>query len=106
MKGRKKMYKCDECGNLFEDGEEFHWREKYDSETPFYVDMAGCPLCHGSYTEIYPCKICGSYNHDADEFYCDNCKKDVQESFKKLIDDNFTEEERILLNELYDGKMI
>ena len=98
------MFKCLECGNLFEEGEEARWVETHGFDTPPYEEWSGCPICKGGYKEIKPCKICGSYDHDYDEDYCNACKKDVHKRFSTFVADEFTEEERILLNELYDGK--
>lgn len=98
------MYRCFECGHLFEQGEEKRWIEKHGLSSPPYEEMRGCPNCSGSYFEIEPCKICGSYNHYEDEDFCGECQKKVKNKFEKLLSDNFTKEERILLNELYDGK--
>ena len=98
------MFKCLECGNLFEEGEQARWVETHGLDTPPYEEWSGCPICKGGYKEIKPCKICGSYDHDYDEEYCNACKKDVQKRFSTFIAEEFTEEERELLNELYDGK--
>lgn len=94
------MYKCVECGHLFEDGEQSSWKEAHGES------FTGCPLCKGSYEEINPCKICGSYLHDFDEDFCNDCKKDVQSRFKNIISQEFSEEEIELLNILYDGERI
>lgn len=102
------MYRCMECGNLFEEGEQKTYRE-YMGEChgyPAYEEFCGCPLCGGSYKEITPCEICGTYNHDFGEEYCEECKKEVKERFRKLVRDNFTEEERELLNDLYEEEYI
>ena len=103
-RGEMIMFKCLECGNLFEEGEEARWVETHGFDTPPYEEWSGCPICKGGYKEIKPCKICGSYDHDLDDEYCNACKKDVQRRFSTFIAEEFTEEERELLNELYDGK--
>ena len=100
------MYRCENCGHLFEEGEEARWVEKHGLDTPPYEEWSGCPLCKGAYEKISPCKICGSYNHDYDEDYCDQCKKDVKRRFETFIEKEFTKEERKLLNELYECKPI
>ena len=94
------MYKCVECGNLFEDGEQAFWKEAHGES------FTGCPLCKGNYEEIKPCKICGTYLHDFDEDYCEHCKKDVQRRFKDIISQEFDEEEIKLLNVIYEGEPI
>lgn len=93
------MYRCKECGNLFEYGEEQRWVE------PHGETFSGCPICYGPYEVAMPCKMCGGYS-DEDVDYCETCKNDIKQRFVDLLDKNFTEEERDLLNELYDGERL
>ena len=70
-------YKCVECGNVFEEGEEVRWKEARGEfwGVPSYENMSGCPICKGDYKETTPCKICGSH-HLEDELnfgVCDEC---------------------------------
>ena len=102
------MYKCCDCGHIFEDGEEKKISEcvgEYGG-SPAYEEYTACPVCNGSYEEIKPCKICGSYDHDYDEDFCELCKKDVLKRFQNFVNNEFGEEEKELLNELYDGQSI
>ena len=103
-RGEMIMFKCLECGNLFEEGEQAEWVEMHGFNYGNGEKWSGCPICKGDYEEIKPCKICGSYDHDYDEEYCNACKKDVQKRFSAFIEKEFTKEERELLNELYDGE--
>jgi hypothetical protein len=91
------MFKCYECGHLFEDGEQARWTEPHGER------CSGCPICAGGYTVVYPCKICGGYT---EEDYCEDCKADVKKRFENILDKEFTKEERELLNELYDGERL
>lgn len=103
------MYKCMECGHLFEEGEQKTWKEDRGEcwGSPCYEEMSGCPLCNGAYEEATACKICGGYGDmDEGEEYCNECKKDVLKRFQTFINAEFTAEERGLLNELYDGEEI
>lgn len=103
------MYRCNECGNLFEEGEQARWSESRGEfwGTPCSEEMSGCPLCKGAYEEIKPCKLCGSYEHIASgEEYCTDCKNDVLKRFQTFVNSEFTEEERELLNVLYEGEQI
>ena len=93
------MYRCKECHHLFEDGEEKKWIE------PHGEMLRGCPVCCGIYEIARPCKICGSYSSE-DEEYCETCKSEIKKRFVSLLDNYFTEEERDLLNELYDGERL
>lgn len=96
------MYRCDECGHIFDCGEETTWSERrgdFDKEL-----MHGCPICRGDYRTIEPCSICGVYSDG--ETYCEECKKTIKERFVRLMDANFNRKERALLNELYDCEPI
>lgn len=94
------MFKCIECGHIFDDGEQERWIE------PHGEVWESCPICKGDYEEVEPCKICGTYNHECQEEYCEDCKKDVKNRFMTFIEREFSKEERELLNELYNGEMI
>ena len=63
------IYKCCECGHLFEDGEESHWVEDYGEE------FSGCPVCGGTYEETVQCRGCESHHIDVDLYagYCIGC---------------------------------
>jgi hypothetical protein len=60
------MYKCLECGHIFDEGEQSRWVEDYGER------MTGCPLCLGDYAETYLCSSCGGEFLD-DEMYCGIC---------------------------------
>ena len=101
------MLRCSECGLLFEESELKKWVETHD----FWGGTAdenwtGCPCCSGNYEEIEPCKICGSFEHDVDDDYCDECKKAIHTRFSDFVDNQFTDDERELLNKLYEGEWI
>lgn len=103
------MYKCLDCGNLFEEGEAKRVSEKMGEAfgSPAYQDYYVCPCCGGDFEEVEPCKLCGSYEHIASgEEYCTDCKNDVLKRFQTFVNSEFTEEERELLNELYEGEQI
>lgn len=38
-------YKCDDCGYIFEEGEEQYWTESHGER------WVGCPRCKGSFEE-------------------------------------------------------
>ena len=56
------MYKCVECGHIFEKGEEKHWTESRGEfwGMPASETMTGCPRCGGDFEETQPCVICGT----------------------------------------------
>lgn len=83
-------YKCVECGHIFESGEESVWSEDRGEfwGIPCSESVSGCPVCHGEYEEVTPCRICGKL-HFEDELFgdvCENCiglyKYDVDTCFK------------------------
>ena len=75
------MYRCCECGNLFEDGEQAVWYEN-QGECHGVTAMerfSGCPLCHGDYEEVHQCKECGEWRSE-DELYDGLCETCLRES--------------------------
>jgi hypothetical protein len=75
------MFKCCECGHLFEDGEQAVWYEN-QGECHGVTAMerfSGCPLCHDDYEEVHQCKECGEW-HTEDELYEGWCEKCLRET--------------------------
>ena len=69
------MYRCKNCGNLFEEGEQAVWEEQHGLDSPPYEKLSGCPVCRGGYEEVHQCKECGDW-HSENELYdgwCENC---------------------------------
>lgn len=103
------MFRCTECGHLFEDGEQKTISEQMGEfwGDPAYQEWSVCPLCNGVYEEVEPCKICGGFETlESGEEVCENCKNEVLKRFRDLMCYNFTTEERELLNELLNGEEI
>lgn len=73
------MYKCCECGNLFEEGEQAVWEERHGLDTPPYEKWNGCPVCKGDYEEVHQCKDCGDWHYE-DELYSGWCEKCLRET--------------------------
>ena len=73
------MYRCCECGNLFEEGEQAIWEETHGLDSPPYEKFSGCPVCKGDYEEVRQCKKCGNW-HTEDELYDGWCEKCLRES--------------------------
>ena len=69
-------YRCDECGHIFEQGE-----EKITIQ-PHGEEMSGCPLCGGSYEELQECEICGAPLDNDERKFCSSCKKDIADKIK------------------------
>lgn len=88
------VYKCDECGHIFEDGEEKRWVEPHGEE------MKGCPLCSGTYSDAKECEMCGAYIVEGE--FCDDCKEELIDRFKWLLETNFLETQRKFIIELLE----
>ena len=73
------MYRCCECGNLFEEGEQATWEETHGLDSPPYEKWSGCPICKGDYEEVRQCKKCGDW-HTEDELYDGWCEKCLRET--------------------------
>ena len=73
------MFKCCDCGHLFEDGERAVWEERHGFDTPPYEQWSGCPICKGGYEEVHQCKECGDWHTD-DELYSGWCEMCLRET--------------------------
>lgn len=93
------MYRCEECGNIFEEGEEKHWVEDYGEE------LAGCPCCCGAYSPVYQCKCCGAYRVEYLNDYCDECRLDAYKTFNYFIE-SLSLDEREMLKDVDIGEML
>ena len=73
------MYRCENCGHLFEEGEQAVWKERHGLDAPPYEKWDGCPICRGGYEEVRQCKECGEW-HTENELYsgwCENCLRET-----------------------------
>ena len=81
------MFKCFECGHIFEHGEEQRIVEPHGEE------YLACPICGNAYEETVQCKKCGSHQFD-DELYsgwCEEClgeKMNLHNMAEYLKDNN------------------
>lgn len=84
------MFRCDECGHLFEEGEQ-KTRKEIIGEIgcePVTIEKSCCPLCGGSYEEIFSCKVCGSgfCEDELNGGVCNSCfesyKNDIETCYK------------------------
>ena len=73
------MFRCCECGNLFEEGEQAVWEETNGLDSQPYEKWSGCPVCGGDYEEVHQCKECGEW-HTEDELYDGWCEKCLRET--------------------------
>ena len=75
------MYRCLNCGNLFEDGEQATWYEN-QGECHGSIAMGRfdcCPVCRGDYEEVYQCKECGDWHSEGDLYdgWCEKCLRET-----------------------------
>ena len=75
------MFKCCECGHLFEEGEQSVWYENQGEchGVTAMEKFSGCPLCQGDYEEVHQCNECGDWHTD-DELYSGLCEKCLRET--------------------------
>ena len=73
------MYKCCECGHLFEEGEQAVTYETHGFYQPPYEEIHSCPVCGGDFEEVHQCKECGEW-HTEDELYDGWCEKCLRET--------------------------
>ena len=98
------MYKCLECGHLFDCGEERSTRE-YRGECfgfPAYEDVISCPVCGGDFAETKQCKICGS-EHLEEELsgcVCQECIEPYRKKFDFCYKISLGETTEIKINSL------
>lgn len=97
-------FKCLECGNIFEDGEQAIWYEHH----PYGMgtaseEFSGCPLCKGDYEETKQCKICGGEFLE-DELsgvgVCEECIEEHSKDFDTCYNICADEKEEVKLNAL------
>ena len=75
------MFKCCDCGHLFEEGEQAIWYEN-QGECHGRIAMEkfdGCPICKGDYEEVHQCQECEEW-HTEDELYSGLCEKCLRET--------------------------
>ena len=71
------MFKCCDCGNVFDDPQKDYDYVPYgESDVPMVI--ASCPNCGGGFDEAYPCPECGEYflKDELNSFYCLDCLKE------------------------------
>ena len=73
------MYKCCECGHLFEEGEQAVTYETHGFYQPPYEEIHSCPVCGGDFEEVHQCNECGDWHYE-DELYSGWCEKCLRET--------------------------
>lgn len=67
------MYKCYDCGHIFEDGEQRVVKEDHGLPGGFYERFSQCPVCGGDYDEAHYCADCGKPFLE-DELFSGRCE--------------------------------
>lgn len=99
------MFKCLNCGHLFEDGEESRRKDSRGEYfgTPCFEIIKGCPLCGGNYKEVEKCAICGAAKLDEElkGGVCEDCIDGRRTDFECCYKISVGETEEIKINALF-----
>lgn len=99
------MYKCLDCGHVFDDGEQEVWEESRGEfwGAPCSEVVDGCPRCHGDYEEAKKCSICGGVFVDDDLFggVCEECIEKHGKDIGMVLRVSSHQQEEIRLNCLF-----
>ena len=66
------MYKCLNCGHIFEEGEQAVYRERHGFSGGPYEEFHSCPICGGDIEKTEQCADCGG-EFLAEELICGRC---------------------------------
>ena len=96
------MFKCFECGHLFEMGEEKRYTEMHGES------YLACPICGGSYEETKQCTRCGSHHHE-DHLWnglCLDCLGELMslENMQSYLEENNLEQD-FYIEEFYESSV-
>ena len=89
------MYKCRECGTLFEEPTTSKEGLGFVGGDYATLSVDCCPECgaDGYFDEIEKCIICNEYSETLKDGFCDDCLNKVRKDFMSFWED-FTEEEQ------------
>jgi hypothetical protein len=79
----------------------------HESEITRAQGEKACPHCLDfDFEEAEQCEKCKAwfFEDEIENGVCEECEIDLIKEFQSLIVNNFTETERKILNEIYDGK--
>lgn len=103
------MYKCLDCGFVFEESEAKKVTEEIGEcfGSPAFEESYVCPRCEGYFEETKTCVLCGEPFLDkewVDGEYCGDCAKQYKEDFRNLMSRTYDENERKLINIIFEGE--
>ena len=75
------MYKCCDCGYIFEEPKTYHENRTPSCgfEPSFIETLSGCPKCESAYERVFECAYCGKYfkeyelDYNGKDYICDDC---------------------------------
>lgn len=84
------MYKCLECGSVFEEPKFYKESRPYGSGFVF-EELSGCPSCGEGFDEAFECDCCGEYftKDEMIDGVCKDCIEDVVSRNKNNFKDCF-----------------
>ena len=101
------MYKCVECGHVFDDEDVKRLREDRGEchGVPAYEEYCVCPACNGDIDEAKICKCCYEYflNDEMEDDFCMSCIEKKAEDFNFALFAYSEERESVSINGLLAG---
>jgi hypothetical protein len=90
----KMMFKCCECGRVFDETERAEWYEPHGEK------MDGCPNCKGDYEEAFKCELCGEIYSASEltEGVCDACIDEYKDDHEMCFRVGSHGKDAVLLN--------
>ena len=74
------MYKCNDCGTIFDNKTKASFELGYDPECDGVLD---CPHCHSdNFAEVEKCWLCDNYDSNNFSGICEECEKKVVKDVK------------------------
>ena len=102
------MYKCYECGHVFDDEDVKRWSEDRGKchGVPAYEEYCGCPACNGDFEEAVCCEVCGEWFLKSDlsqDYICTECIEKKASDFDFAYNAFNKHKESIEINGLLAG---
>lgn len=98
------MYKCLDCGHIFEDGEEKRYTENVGEcfGFPAYQEFRSCPICGGDFEETQRCEVCGKecLKEELSGGVCEDCIDERRSDFDVCYKISVGETATITINAL------
>lgn len=95
------MYRCIECGHIFESGEEGILIDSFpygDTEVDFENEC--CPKCRGDFEEVKHCLKCGALKSEEEllEDICEECINSYKNDYKMCLKASRETKEEVPIN--------